>query len=54
VIYYGQEKENRSKEENRNQNHQEKEGQEIIPAILFLDLVQRQQSLRYRMKPGGV
>jgi hypothetical protein len=44
VIYYGQEKENRSKEKNRNQNLiQEKEKQEIIPAILFLDLVQRQQ-----------
>jgi hypothetical protein len=41
VIYYGQEKENRIKEENRNHNLQEKEEQEIISAFLFLDLVQR-------------
>ncbi|GEM_PF-6294866 len=42
MIYYGQEKENRSQEKNRNHNHQEKEEQEIIPAFLFLNLVQRQ------------
>jgi len=44
VIHHVQEKEIRSKKENHNHNQiQVKEGQEIIPALLYMDLAKRQR-----------